>query len=194
MLAKKCTMEMMEKALAKINEKYKGNIRFYEMEQRGKNIKFRLKTNSPKLPGVARSASWKRSGSGCWHVHGDFFEALLSINPEAVIITKISKITKDDGNWVDVNIGSQFRWMDASEACDCNFSEEILNELGTEEDFIKHIKGLDVNGVSNLLDMWGHRYGKLILMNCIKEVLPLYINDEELGEIATKRLASRRAA
>lgn len=185
MLAKHCTIEMMDKALAIINKKYLKNIRFYEIEQRGKNIKFRLKTNSSTLPGGAKSYSGHRTGSGCWHVHGDFFEALLKINPEAIIVTKISTISKNGGNWINVN--------DASDACDCEFSISILgNPTGTEKDFITYIKNLNVTEIFNLISDWGYQYGKFILTHCIEEVLPLHINDDKFKAIVIKRLNKKR--
>jgi len=61
--------------------------------------------------------------SACWHVHGTFFEKLLIVKPTARILStmagKVLEITKDSGNWQDLNIGSDRNPVYASEACEC---------------------------------------------------------------------------
>jgi hypothetical protein len=194
MIARKCTLDNLNTALAIINKKYAGNIRLYEPTQKGKtSVSFRLKVNNPKGAGAAKSAKGKSTGSGCWHAHGDFFEALISINPDVTISTRESKITKDGGNWQDWNIGSQADYMDASEGCLCNFSEDVLGKTtGTEAELIDHIKSLD--SIEDLLYNWEYWYGEMIMKHCAKDLLPLYINHDKLGALVAKRLASTKKA
>lgn len=126
MKAKNTNREEMEKALAVINKKYNNNIIWNRFDE-GKTINFTLRCKSSKEAGHRRGfpsfdgKEGKRLTSACWHVHGDFFDALLVINENAVIISGGSlKIDKNGGNWQDRNIGSQMRPLYFSEACDCN--------------------------------------------------------------------------
>ena len=196
MIAKKCTLDNLDAALAIVNEKYAGNVRLYEATQKGKtSVSFRLKVEDSKGAGGARSASGRKTGSGCWHVHGDFFEALLKINPDTVIVSTKSIISKDGGNWEVYEIGLRANYMEASEGCSCDFSEDTLGKAtGTEAEFIAHIKTLDIKGIEDLLYSWGTRYGEMIMKYCAKDILPLYINHDKYGVLAAKRLASTRKA
>jgi hypothetical protein len=186
MQAKHCTMDDLDKALDIVNKKYAGNVRFYDVGTRGKRILFRLKTNNSKGPGVSRAASGKRTGSGCWHVHGDFFDALFQVNPEAEVSTGRvdGKITKDFGNWQDWNVGSQVNYLEASEACDCGFAESLVGTLATEAKLVEHIQTLDFKGIEELLSDWGSRYGEFILKNCVKVIRKL--DAEELTSLLDK--------
>lgn len=72
--------------------------------------------------GARISSSGRRIAAACWHVHGDFFDALLKIQPNAVIVTRGGPgavIDKNGGNWQDCNIGSRMSPMMFSEACEC---------------------------------------------------------------------------
>jgi hypothetical protein len=102
MIAKNCKAEELEKALEIINKKYEGNIKFNELipGKPSKNqIQFTLRCISSKGPGhgIGNEYPWRdkkapRLVSCCWHVHGDYFDALLSINQEAVIVARGKKI------------------------------------------------------------------------------------------------------
>lgn len=141
MIAKNCSIEDLKKALEIINtERYQDNIEFREIEQKTKNsIRFTLKCKSIEKPGhrvhyqiqepfTNPHYKTKRSSNSCWHVHGDFFDALFSINPDAKIKSGslhhegVNKgwITKDEGNWIDTDIGSPMFPFYFSESCDCN--------------------------------------------------------------------------
>jgi len=204
MIARHCTMNDLDEALSIINKKYAGNIRFYEARP-GKVINFRLKVNSSKGLGCARAVSGKRTGSGCWHAHGDFFDALLKVNPEAVIRSARveQKIDRSGGNWEDWNIGSNMYPLDASYGCDCIFSADLTGTAyWAEPDIIKVIRAMDAGKIESLLDSWGWRYGELIMRNCNPAILPLYINSAErqqsgrhtFGSIAQKRLSGKKVA
>jgi hypothetical protein len=186
MLARHSTAEELYKALAIVNKKYLGNVRFYEDPSKdGKGFRFRLKTYNSKEPGTARSWS-KHTGSGCWHVHGDFFEALLKVNSEAEVVTRVSKITRDGGNWQDYNVGSQNDPLYASEACDCGFSQEITGKLSGEKELIKVVRAMTAEQIEKLIGYWN--MDKFIIEHCAKEILPLYLNDENLKAIVCRRL------
>lgn len=123
MKAKNTNPQQMEQALAKVNERYQGNIAFERFDPNCKSVVFTLKVKSSRNPGTRRSFQGRRMAKACWHAHGHFFEALLAINPQAVIISKGgpgSKVDKDSGNWSDCNIGSQMQPLMFSQACDCN--------------------------------------------------------------------------
>ncbi len=132
MLAKHCSISDLEKALEIINQKFEGNIIFKRLEQSGKNVRFTLRVIDSKLPGHRRGLPFngkpaKRLCSACWHVHGEFFDALLlQVNENAVIKARDKEIYKQSyhefvsGNWEDENIGSRMNPLYFSEACDCN--------------------------------------------------------------------------
>lgn len=117
-----CTIEDLNAALKKVNEKYENNILFNRLDGNGKN--FTLRVNSSSGPGAGRSVAGRKLTSACWHVHGDFFDALFEINPEAVIISGYlpkdrNKINADGGNWQDIERGSLLYPCYASELCEC---------------------------------------------------------------------------
>lgn len=146
MLAKNVTRDQMEKALEKVNEKYKGNIVFKRFDPTGRQFRFTLKVLNCRRPGgrlsvypiMARRAPefFNREGreikdrhvgcAACWHAHGDFFDCLFSLSPEAVIVSRGNKIDRHSGNWNDYNIGSMISPVYASEACECNPEERGL--------------------------------------------------------------------
>ena len=129
-----CKPEDLEKALAIVNERYDGNIAFHsESDIAAKS--FRLVTKSYDLPGYGISThsyqmGWtpnaRRKNNACWHVHGYFFDALFSVNPNAKVKSRSNTITKDYGNWEDFNVGSQICPCYASECCTCDGNEYPL--------------------------------------------------------------------
>jgi hypothetical protein len=119
MKAKNTNKAAMEAALAIVNGKYAGNITWNRFDN-GRTINFTLTVKSSKAPGGRLSPSGRRVAAACWHVHGDFFDALFEVCPDAVIVSMGKKITKDEGNWQDQNIGSAYLPFMYSEACDCN--------------------------------------------------------------------------
>ena len=127
MIFKNVTENEMYQALELINKKYDNNILFKSGPARkSKNqITATLTVNSTKdgALGYRRGHTGRKIAAACWHVHGDFFDTLIDINPDAVIVTGLKGkkiINKDGGNWQDANIGSQVNPMYYSEACDCN--------------------------------------------------------------------------
>jgi hypothetical protein len=118
------TRDELEKALIVVNAKYGGNVKWNRKpEPEGKRYRFTLRVISSKGPGHSRGFGLhgelgKRLPSACWHVHGDFFDALLA-NDGVYIISRGNRIDKDGGNWEDFNVGSMMYPVNASEKCDC---------------------------------------------------------------------------
>lgn len=111
-------------ALKKVNEKYDDNIIFNNFQFQGNRIRFTLRVVSSKGKGhrlgMLNEGKQRRLFYACWHVHGDFFEHLFDIEPEAYVWSRGNKITQYEGNWEDYNIGSFFNPLYMSSACDCN--------------------------------------------------------------------------
>lgn len=127
MVARNIAQEHLEKALAIVNEKYQGNISFRHLDREGKGFRFALRVKSTKGRGTRYGQSGlmgygikKRIASACWHVHGDFFDALFGINQDATIKSRNTLITAYQNNWQDFNIGSIMCPVYASQACVCN--------------------------------------------------------------------------
>ena len=140
MRAKNVTISELQQALAVVNKRYGGNVEFRRLEQNGRGVRFTLKVRDSKGPGHRLGfpkfmgfdappdfSKRRRLPYACWHVHGDFFDALLHIQSAAVIVTSGSlanplredSITKNGGNWQDWQIGSRVAPYAMSEACDC---------------------------------------------------------------------------
>jgi hypothetical protein len=111
---------------------------------------------------------------------------LLKVNSEAEVVTRVSKITRDGGNWQDYNVGSQNDPLYASEACDCGFSQEITGKLSGEKELIKVVRAMTAEQIEKLIGYWN--MDKFIIEHCAKEILPLYLNDENLKAIVCRRL------
>jgi len=133
MYAKNCSAEDLRKALYEVNKKYARNVCFNQFpELRGSNrLIFTIKVRDSRKPGHRRGfphngKKGKRLAHACWHVHGDFFDALFEINPDAVITSGKRKITASQGNWIDQNIGSMVQPYMFSEACDCGSQSSLF--------------------------------------------------------------------
>ena len=125
MLIKNVKGYELDEALDKINEKYKGNITWNRFEQVGRQWRVTLRVKDSHRPGARLGYAIPGRNprhliSACWHVHGDFYDALFQINPNAVVKTSRKMITKDEGNWEDWNIGSIMYPLYYSEACECH--------------------------------------------------------------------------
>lgn len=155
------TNDQMTRALAAVNEKYAGNIIFNRYEPRGRQIHFTLRCKSSKGPG--HSLGFHRTSRGnrrrltacCWHVHGDFFDALLAINPDAVIYSLARKITKDGGNWQDWNAGSMMDPLPASEKCECNQAERTRAQESGSWAGLNDVKVREIRQSSLTEECWG---------------------------------------
>jgi len=124
MLIKNVTESELEKALELVNEKYGDNVIWNRFEKVGKQFRVTLRVKNSHGPGARLGQTFGDSKprhliSACWHVHGDFFDALFSVNSDAVVKTSRQTITKNNGNWEDWNIGSIMYPLYYSEACEC---------------------------------------------------------------------------
>ena len=130
MIARKCTINDLQAALRAVNRIYwiwddqkrvQKNIRWNRAPEKcGAGYRFTLRVNSSKGPGAKRGFSGRRTVSACWHVHGNFFDRLFRICPDAIILAGNQKITAQAGNWQDRNIGSTFQPLMYSESCECD--------------------------------------------------------------------------
>lgn len=128
MIVKNATETSLQWALAAVNFRYGNNIKFKTMETKGRRISFTLTVVSSTIgtgkakvtaPGVSVSPNGKRIAAACWHVHGDFFDALFRVCPGAEVSSLGKVITKDGGNWQDWNKGSIMYPKMASSCCLC---------------------------------------------------------------------------
>jgi hypothetical protein len=119
--------EQLEAALAVVNVRYAGNVRLIHGTVSRSWRRFTLRVNNSKGPGAKISmASFhdRRTVAACWHVHGDFFDALWnleggSVGAYYVEARKVGRMHGRGDNWQDFNIGSQYRPVRFSESCEC---------------------------------------------------------------------------
>ena len=127
MIATNATREDLQHALDAVNKKYGGNIKFRNFDSVSKNrVRFTLTVKNSGGKGARRSAKGQKISAACWHVHGDFFDALIKANDAARVLVgartvygRAAWIDKDGGNWQDRNIGSHVFPFMHSEACAC---------------------------------------------------------------------------
>jgi hypothetical protein len=149
MIARNCTIEDLQAALELVNVKYKGNIKFKHIDLTGRRVSFTLTVqqtsigkgkNKVSAPGVRRGFQGKRIAAACWHVHGDFFDALLKVNPSAGIYSSGSLanplsgkwITAEGGNWQDWQVGNRMQPRNISQMCDCGSLRPTRESGGME--------------------------------------------------------------
>jgi hypothetical protein len=136
MKATNCKWEELQEALKEVNKKYDNNIRFNPDNNGCQRFTLRAKIKSERETNkgcsisvysmmsrysnfIGKKQNKRYTGSACWHVHGDFFDALFKINQDAVIWSRGLKIDKNYGNWENYNIGSILYPVYASDCCDC---------------------------------------------------------------------------
>ena len=119
MLAKNCNITDLENALNEVNLSFDDNIKFKRLDNTNRGIRFTLSVHSSRNAGSRIGYSGKRVCAACWHAHGEFFESLFELMPDAIIKATDKTITKDQGNWEDWNIGSVYSPLWYSDACDC---------------------------------------------------------------------------
>lgn len=131
MVVSKVTRENLEMALALTNLMFGDNVRFREFRCiNAKHTRFRLTLRVMDSHGPGHRLGYHRKKDGdrrcipsaCWHVHGVFFDKILSLEPKARISTGLHgrrTITKDGGNWQDAQVGSMFDPAMLSDLCEC---------------------------------------------------------------------------
>lgn len=126
MQARNVTRGQMFNALQAINKKYGGNVEFNRFDG-ARVFNFTLKVKDSRGKGAKLGFSRRldgrrrRTSNACWHVHGDFFDALLEINPAAVIVTAFARIDANGGNWQDKQVGSMVEPVMYSQMCECDY-------------------------------------------------------------------------
>lgn len=127
MLIRKVSEQELNKAMDAVNKKYNGNVTWNNFVKDGSGYRVTLKVLDSKKPGHRLHRSYgfnglhseRRSRSACWHVHGDFFDALFDINPNVTIRTGKDVMRSKADNWQDRNIGSNMFPVYFSESCEC---------------------------------------------------------------------------
>jgi len=167
LLIKNVTYASLLRALAKVNQRYDGNIAFDNYTVIKSNVfRVTLRVKDSHGKGARVSYRGRHLINACWHVHGHFFEELLKEEPNAIIKTAFAKIDKSGGNWIDVNVGTQLRPIMLSELCECGepnphpqwrFEDTFLTEPITvnADTKIKQRVWLDYD----LLDSFAKKFG-----------------------------------
>ena len=127
MIAKHITKNDLENALKRVNLKYEENIKFKAVESTNRfetSFRFTLTVKDSNATGARRGTSGRKISAACWHVHGNFFDALIEISAQAVIVTdwlsrKPIIIDINGGNWQDQKVGGLINPFYISELCEC---------------------------------------------------------------------------
>ena len=126
MIIRHATRGQIQQALDQTNKDYEGNLQFNRLDPNGKGFNMTLRVADSHGKGARLGFQSLSTGkqrhliNACWHAHGDFFDNLIAIEPDAVIMVSGGiTINRNGGNWQDRNIGSMDSPMYFSEACDC---------------------------------------------------------------------------
>ena len=117
------TQKQLEKALELTNKDYDDNLMFNRLEalnQKGTTYRMTIRVKNSSGKGAKIGYTGRKTISACWHAHGDLFDNILKLSPEAKIRTAGLDIDINGGNWIDKNIGSIINPMYFSEACNCD--------------------------------------------------------------------------
>ena len=106
-------------AIEATSNKFDGNIKSNRFDAVGSHYEVTIKCKSSRGKGAKRGASGRHTTSCCWHAWGTFFEELLRLNPNIVIIAQGNRITSEGGNWVDRLTFLEGHDAYESEMCDC---------------------------------------------------------------------------
>jgi hypothetical protein len=110
---------LVKNALFEANKYFDGNLKFKRFEFSGPSglrLNVTLTVNDSKEIGSRRNAEGGRIAAACWHAHGVFFDSL----PAGTEIRSAQGGTFHAGDkWQDSNIGSLYRPLQASHACNC---------------------------------------------------------------------------
>lgn len=127
MIIRNATKYDLSRALAMTNAKYGNNVAWNRFTKEGDIFIVTLKVKDSKKAGHSlglliseKTGKRRLLSSACWHVHGTFLEALITLNQNITILTAEKVVNKDGGNWEDWNAGSVACPVLASERCNCN--------------------------------------------------------------------------
>ncbi len=116
MRVKGISVEQLNLALKTVNDTHDYKLIYNrEPEKSGRFLNFTIRSEKSRIAGASISHSGRNSVAASWHAHGYLFDEIFNIDPDAIIKSRNNTITKDDGNWVDFNIGSMMCPMYASE-------------------------------------------------------------------------------
>lgn len=108
-----------------INKKYDNNIIFNQepnlISLKSKGYNFSLKVKNSSESGASKTRLGHKSISACWHVHGDFYDALFDSGAKRILTSYYVKndMKSKEDNWNDYNTGSEWFPSYASGRCDC---------------------------------------------------------------------------
>ena len=125
--------QIIEIAMREVNKKYNNNIIFNPLHElrplnkKGTAFSFTIRCLSSKNKGHRTCRRYDFSGevherkhiSACWHVHGDLFDTIFDLSPNAKIYTGGFCYRSKSDNWQDKNIGSMMFPVYFSESCEC---------------------------------------------------------------------------
>ena len=115
MKAKNVTREQLDAALSAVNQAQGYSLRWNRSpEPHGLFWHFTLRSERSKLHGAAVSGSGRNTCAASWEAHGNFFNEVFALAPEAEIRTARATYTKGVP-WHDYNVGSLARPMYASQ-------------------------------------------------------------------------------
>ena len=152
MLISKVSQVSLGLAMEAVNRLYNGNIRwkrFDQLNKAGTRFRVTLTVNNSHLPGSRRSHRGRRIAAACWHVHGEFFDALPK---EAVIRLGREGVHRPGDPWKDQQVGSMFQPMMFSEACECGGRVE-KTAPGTAK--VKQVRQADMTAACFGVQVWG---------------------------------------
>jgi len=117
------TKKQLNEALNYVNLKFDNNVIFKSFEQKSKNrIMFTLRVKNSSGPGAKISkfmGKERKTISACWHVHGYFFEFLFKHYSDIIIYSLDQKMTNNNDNWKDKNVGNFYFPVNFSDCCNC---------------------------------------------------------------------------
>jgi hypothetical protein len=144
MIFKNVSEAELNEALVLTNKRFDNNVSMLVSNYgRALNVTLRVK-NANKAHGVItgrklnqqyvscgyQKGVFAANGTACWHVHGYFFDMVLSVNPKAIIITMYGKIYINSygvvvGNWINHDKGSIIEPLKYTDLCECKFNEKL---------------------------------------------------------------------
>ena len=107
MQVKNISIDQLEQAVSDVNIIYDYKLMFNRYpERKGNYLHFTIKSEKSGIKGARLSWSGRKLTAASWHAHGYLFDAILDIEPKALIKSLDKTIDINGGNWQDWNCGS----------------------------------------------------------------------------------------
>jgi hypothetical protein len=106
--------ETVLQAIENVNKEKGYSIRLNRADYKGKWFNFTIDSPS-KIPGARISTMGRNLAKASYHAHGYLFDKIFKLDPNAVIYSLGKKITIENGNWEDTQIGNIYNPMYFSE-------------------------------------------------------------------------------